>query len=148
MTNQKHTSTATLATPVLLGLVSLALLSCTPTAPEPENQPHATQSPETMKYATPVTGEVPQELMDAIFKDLIEKENVERQSISVNRAESVIWPDGSLGCAQPGEMYTMATVQGYWVVLQSGGKEFDYRASAGGHFFLCRNRLRIQNPVG
>ena len=87
--------------------------------------------------ASPVTGEVPDDLLAAIVADLAARENVLAEEINVVRGQEVIWPDGSLGCAQPGMMYTQAQVSGYWVVLRAGESEYDYRASATGYFILC-----------
>jgi hypothetical protein len=98
--------------------------------------------------AVPVTGEAPSALMDVIIADLMTRKNVKREEIAVTRTEAVIWPDGSLGCPRPGEMYTQATVEGYWIVLRWAEKEFDYRTSAKGHFLLCKNTLKARRPVG
>lgn len=89
----------------------------------------------------PVTGEVPQELLDAVFDDLVERLNVEREAIGVEQGEYVIWRDGSLGCPQPGMMYTMALVPGYRIVLRVSDETFDYHASEVGYFFLCEGGL-------
>ena len=98
--------------------------------------------------AAPVTGEAPSELLDAIIADLMTRKNIKREEIAITRAEAVIWPDGSLGCPRPGEMYTQATVEGYWIVLRWAEKEFDYRASAKGQFLLCKNTFKVRRPVG
>ena len=98
--------------------------------------------------AAPVTGEAPSKLLDAIIADLMTRKNIRREEIAVTRAEAVIWPDGSLGCPRPGEMYTQATVEGYWIVLRWAEKEFDYRASAKGQFLLCKNSIKVRRPVG
>jgi len=98
--------------------------------------------------AAPVTGEAPSALLDEIIADLMTRKNIRREEIAVTRAEAVIWPDGSLGCPRPGEMYTQATVEGYWIVLRWAEKEFDYRASAKGQFLLCKNSFKVRRPVG
>jgi hypothetical protein len=98
--------------------------------------------------AVPVTGEAPSALLDEIIADLMTRKNIRREEITVTRAEAVIWPDGSLGCPRPGEMYTQATVEGYWIVLRWAEKEFDYRASAKGQFLLCKNTFKVRRPVG
>ena len=84
-----------------------------------------------------VTGEVPEEMLDAIMAELSRKYGVPTESVEVVRAESKVWNDGSLGCPQPGVMYTQALVDGYHIVLRHGEQEYDYRASARGYFFLC-----------
>jgi len=83
------------------------------------------------------TGRVPQDLMDAVFDDLLERVSVGREAISIEQAGAVVWRDGSLGCPQPGMMYTQALVPGYQIVLIVGDETFDYHASEGGHFVLC-----------
>jgi hypothetical protein len=37
----------------------------------------------------------------------------------VVQAEAVTWPDGALGCPEPGIVYTQALVPGYWVVVEA-----------------------------
>jgi hypothetical protein len=93
-------------------------------------------------------GEVPEELFDSIIENVIESEGIELEDITVDRAESVIWPDGSLGCPRPGEMYTQAPVNGYWVVLKAGERRYDYRASVKGEIRRCDVSNRLQLPVG
>jgi hypothetical protein len=87
----------------------------------------------------PVVGEVPEELLRAILEDAETRAGGE--DLAVLRAEAVTWNDGSLGCPEPGMMYTQATVNGYWVVIKSGSQEFDYRAAASGFFTLCEQGL-------
>ena len=52
-------------------------------------------------------------------------------------AEAVTWSDGSLGCPQPGMMYTQALVPGYRVRIQAGGQVLDYHAGRSGQPALC-----------
>lgn len=87
----------------------------------------------------PVVGEVPDDLMAAVFEDIKTNQNADADDVEVIRAQSTIWRDGSLGCPQPGMMYTQALVPGYWIVLRHGEVEYDYRMSDNGAFFLCEN---------
>ena len=89
----------------------------------------------------PLTGEVPQDLLDAVFDDLLERLDADREAIAVEQAGVVIWRDGSLGCPQPGMMYTMALVPGYRIILRVGEETFDFHASERGHFVLCEGGL-------
>lgn len=52
-------------------------------------------------------------------------------------AESVTWPDGGLGCPQPGVKYTMAPVAGFRIRLGAAAQVLDYHASTRGHLELC-----------
>ncbi len=47
------------------------------------------------------------------------------------------WNDGSLGCPEPGELYTQALVDGFQVVLEIDGERFDYRVGSGTDVRLC-----------
>lgn len=94
----------------------------------------------------PSTGEVPAELLERIRADAAGRLQVEPASLAVVRAESVTWNDGSLGCGRPGEVYTPAPEAGYWVVLEAGGAQLDYRARAKGYFFLCEPIGRRRPP--
>jgi hypothetical protein len=89
--------------------------------------------------ATP--GEVPEDLLRAIVNDLAARLEVTAEAVTLVRAEFVVWPDGSLGCPQPGFVYTQALVPGYRVVLQVGGQDYDYRVGQGGYFVLCERSL-------
>jgi hypothetical protein len=98
--------------------------------------------------ATPVTGEIPIELLNSILKDLTVRSGVALEKISVIQAQEIIWNDGSLGCPQPGAMYTQALVNGYWVILEVGNQKYDYRATKTGYFFLCEGGQPPISPPG
>jgi len=110
----------------------------TPSLPPVETVPPSEPPPA-------VTGEVPADLMEAIMADA-ESRMTTKGALTVVRAESVTWSDGSLGCPEPGVMYTQALVDGYWVVLDAGGSQMDYRASSRGSFKLCENSLGVPPP--
>jgi hypothetical protein len=84
-----------------------------------------------------VTGETPASLLEDILADVVERTSATQEAVVIIRDQEVVWSDGSLGCPQPGVFYTQALVPGYWVVLQVGGEEYDYRASEQGFFVLC-----------
>lgn len=57
--------------------------------------------------------------------------------LKVLSAEAVVWPDGSLGCGQPGAMYTMAPVRGYRIRIEAGAAVLNYHASERGQLVFC-----------
>ena len=59
------------------------------------------------------------------------------QSFELVKAQAVTWPDGSLGCPQPGRLYTQALVPGWRIRLRAMSQEFDYHASTRGALLLC-----------
>ena len=128
----------------MTGLVlGLALTGC---ATDQDNETPPTEKPmperidDSDRAPAPVTGEVPPGLLDAIKADLAGREEAAVGDIRVVRAQAVVWRDGSLGCPEPGMMYTQALVDGYWVVLALHGKEWDYRAGSREHFMLCERK--------
>lgn len=93
--------------------------------------------PESSPAEAGVTGEVPQDLLDKIYADLEQHSGANPSAYTLLTAESVQWPDGSLGCPEPGQMYTQALVSGYRVVIGIADQKYDYRASEKGYFKLC-----------
>ena len=54
--------------------------------------------------------------------DLARRLHVAEDAIAVERVEEVTWNDGSLGCAEPGSMYTQALVAGSRITLSVGDR--------------------------
>lgn len=88
-----------------------------------------------------VIGEVPEEIMDSLIVDATERTGADPEGIEVLRAEQVTWNDGSLGCPEPGQVYTQALVEGYHVEMKSGATTLDYRVDHDGWFKLCQPTL-------
>lgn len=109
--------------------------------PSTESEP---ESPTTMPNLKP--GEVPQKFFDAILADLLNNFKVESENVSVVTSEAVVWNDGSLGCPQPGMLYTQAIINGYRIILKAGDETFDYHLSDRGYFVLCDNSLPSIRP--
>jgi len=87
----------------------------------------------------PIVGEAPDALIEDILADVRERTGVDLSDLSVTRAESVVWNDGSLGCPEPGVLYTQAQVDGYHVVIGMPDGEMDYRTSGVDWFVVCEN---------
>jgi hypothetical protein len=86
---------------------------------------------------SPVQSKVPQRILDGILKEAAALAGVTREQVVILRAEPVVWNDGSLGCPEPGMMYTQALVSGYWVVIDAAGRKHDFRVDSRGNFRLC-----------
>lgn len=114
----------------------------TPTTPSRQERldqvtPKITPSDLSQQSGTPVTGEVPQELLNQTLTYLASQLDISPEGIEVLRDEQVVWPDGALGCPQPDEYYIQKPVRGYWITLHVNGVEYDYRLSESGYFRLC-----------
>jgi hypothetical protein len=109
----------------------------------------ATDGPGSSPSASPAAlnnGQVPRDLFNAIVTDAAARAGVQPAAFTVIAASAVTWSDGSLGCPEPGMMYTQALVPGYRVILDSAGIEYDYHADQHGHFSLCPPE-RAKDPV-
>jgi hypothetical protein len=89
----------------------------------------------------------PAEMIEAALADAANRSTTARTDITVVSAEAVTWPDGSLGCPQPGMMYTQALVSGYRIVLQAGDTVLNYHSAARGRPVFCP-ASRVSAPVG
>jgi len=103
---------------------------------EQKNLERITQD-ETAEATSRVTGEVPDDLLDKFYVDLEQRSGGDRSQFAVSKAVAAQWNDGSLGCPEPGQMYTQAIVNGYHAVIEYQGQSYDYRAADSGYFKLC-----------
>jgi hypothetical protein len=76
-------------------------------------------------------------VIDRARSDAARRTGVPASSIQTLTAESVAWPDGSLGCPRPGMGYTQALVPGYRIRLRARGQVLDYHAGSGGVPVFC-----------
>lgn len=72
-------------------------------------------------------------------QDLANRLKIAPESLELVDVTQVIWRDGSLGCPQPGMLYTQALVHGVRIRLRGGGIIYHYHSSRNGKPFLCEN---------
>lgn len=51
----------------------------------------------------------------------------------------VTWRDGSLGCPEPGVLYTQALVSGQQLILRANGTDYYYHSGSRSAFIYCSN---------
>ena len=78
-----------------------------------------------------------QSLVEKARADLAERLLVPADDIILLQAESVTWPDGSLGCPQEGMQYAQVLTPGYLIRLSYGDQEFEYHAGRGTTVIYC-----------
>jgi hypothetical protein len=78
-----------------------------------------------------VPGEVPDAVLASVIDAAAAETGVDPADVTVINAEAVTWSDGSLGCPEPGVLYTQALIDGYRVVVEAGGQALDYRIGNG-----------------
>jgi hypothetical protein len=75
--------------------------------------------------------------IELALQDAARRTQREPAQLRVTLAEAVTWPDGSLGCPQPGRQYTQVLVDGYRILIVAGTATLEYHASVRGQPFLC-----------
>jgi hypothetical protein len=125
----------------------------------PESYPSATQPPKGTPIVQngelisptpePIKGgeEMPaQDIPEAVLQlpitqnviaDLSAKLGIDTNQIKVIAFEEVTWRDSSLGCPQPGMAYLQVLSEGYRIVLQANGQNYDYHTNMNNQFVLC-----------
>ena len=139
---------------LLAGCTVASVTQLTPAAPDSPLAPTAAATPQVattpivsndgtdgeeqpMPSANVQTAGIPGDILNSVLDDAAQKLGVAPDALVVTKAEAVTWPDGSLGCPEPGMFYTQALVDGYWIVVEAGGQSLDYRVSGGGNFRIC-----------
>lgn len=90
----------------------------------------------------PTEGTVPPAVLErqdvrAAVSDLAGRLDVSEDEVTVKSYADVTWSDGSLGCPEPGRMYTMALVDGGQLILEADGEEYAYHNAHDKPFFYC-----------
>jgi hypothetical protein len=137
-----------------LGMMLVLAACAAPAGPRTDQtsaDPSLSASPRPLPIATPpsseagepmpsgLTGAVPEATLAEILADAAERAGVPADQLEIVTAAAVTFNDGSLGCPEPGMLYTQALVDGYHVVVRGPERDFDYRAAQRGGFRLCEN---------
>ncbi|MTV25356.1 hypothetical protein FTX61_08040 [Nitriliruptoraceae bacterium ZYF776] len=112
--------------------------------PDQEQEPDDVATDDDAATDDEVEDEVPSDVPDALraqvdaaIDDLAAEAGVDASEVEVVSAQRVTWSDGSRGCPQPDQMYTMALVEGYRIVLAVDGDEVHYHGGEGETPFRC-----------
>lgn len=111
--------------------------------PVPTQPPAETEAGEAAPVQSGAYGEAASTLLQQALEDLAGRLGVAVDAIRVDAVVEVIWPDGSLGCPQPGQFYTQAIVPGYQILLSYQEKQYDYHADDR-RVFLCEGALQME----
>ena len=119
-----------LRTAIIAGAACVVLSGCGGT-------PEVSSTPEDPPMQRAHHGRTLDEVIALVREDAGRREGVAAEAVRVLSAKAVTWPDGSLGCPQPGMAYTQALAPGYQVVVRAGEQTHDYHASTTGRLLLC-----------
>jgi hypothetical protein len=76
-------------------------------------------------------------LVQSAREDLARRLSVEVEQIEVVEAKSVVWPDASVGCPQPGMRYRQVPQDGALIRLRAEGRMYAYHNGGTRGLFLC-----------
>ncbi|HSJ83284.1 MAG TPA: hypothetical protein VLA91_05635 [Acidimicrobiia bacterium] len=124
-------------TTLLLVVFAVAAAACGADAETTATAANVSSTTDTEVTTMPTTepGQLP--IVAPARADLAERLRVPPEEIEVVTAEQVTWPDGSLGCPEPGMSYTQALVEGSKVILGHDDRVYVYHAGADDQPFLC-----------
>jgi hypothetical protein len=107
-----------------------------PDAASPRSEP-VTSTMETDMPGKPATDPRIDDVITAARNDLSARRSVPTAAIEIISARRVTWGDGSIGCPEPGMMYTQALVPGYFVHLRINDEDAYYHAGRDGQPRHC-----------
>jgi len=76
-------------------------------------------------------------LVHSAQEDLAQRLSIKVEQIEVIEAKSVVWPDASVGCPQPGMRYRQVPQDGALIRLQAEGRVYEYHNGGTRGLFLC-----------
>jgi hypothetical protein len=143
---------------VFMAVVALApLVACSAGKPAPTGIAPPTRIPDAPKDTAAPAGQnvaaaaVPREVRRAVVADAARRFQVAESAVVLSRAEQVTWNDGSLGCPQPGQMYTQMLVTGYRIVATTSAGQMEYHTDSHGFVVTCGGGAvmdSVQPPAG
>jgi len=83
------------------------------------------------------TSAIPRDVRRAVVADAAQRFRVQQNAVVLAGAEKVTWPDGALGCPEPGRVYSQALVPGFRVVAKTLAGELLYHTDSGGRVVNC-----------
>ncbi|HMN28664.1 MAG TPA: hypothetical protein PKE45_10995 [Caldilineaceae bacterium] len=132
---------------LLVGLLMLFGAGCTPIRPMTPSATPPTPIPFTPAASQSITQEntitmpMPSDNPQVVqaMKALSAQLGTPLDQITVVSAEPVVWPDGALGCPQPGMVYPQVQQDGMRIVLAVDGQEYHFHSGETRGPFLCEN---------
>lgn len=138
-------------------LISACTTAQTPTDVPPTATEEVTSPVETPALTSPLESpvEVPkdragEEIAAALEQDVAAELGVDVETLRLISAESVEWPDASLGCPQPGMVYAQMITPGWHLIFaDSAGNEYDVRVpKRGDDFIICEQGVEsMPQPI-
>jgi hypothetical protein len=127
---------------LIIGAATILVAACTAKSGSGASGAPDSAVPSDAASSGPGTGggsSLPSSITDPILVDAAGRLGVDPSAVTIVSGLAQTFSDGSLGCPEPGMMYTQALVDGYQVVVEAGGTRLDYRGRGPGQFRVCAN---------
>lgn len=100
----------------------------------------------TEEVTVPMTPTIPmpsspglEKLVMQAQEDLAQRLSIELDQIDLVELKAVVWPDGGLGCPEPGVAYIQVQQEGLLIRLRVGKRVYQYHSGGGRPPFLCEH---------
>lgn len=87
-----------------------------------------------------------QKLVLQAKEDLAGRLSITDDQIDLVELKAVVWPDGGLGCPEPGVAYTQVQHEGLLIRLRAGKRIYPYHSGGGTPPFLCKQDIADDTP--
>ncbi len=108
-----------------------------PAAPTAMPTSAATTMPPTIEASQP--GATQETMVSEARARLAAYLGVKEEALTVQSAEAKQWPDGAIGCPQPGMMYPQIVTPGYLIVFSANGQTYEVHTGREDLIILCQN---------
>jgi hypothetical protein len=105
------------------------------------------------EVAMPISPTIPipsspglQKLVLQAKEDLVGRLSITEDQIDLVELKAVVWPDGGLGCPEPGMAYTQVQTEGLLIRLRAGKRVYPYHSGGGTPPFLCKKAISDDTP--
>ena len=78
-----------------------------------------------------------QKLVTLVKEHLAQQLGIPVEQIAVAEVKSTVWRDASLGCPKPAVDYIPMQTPGYNIVLEAGGRTYNYHTNQANRFVVC-----------
>lgn len=139
-----HRSVLAARLPLLASLLVVVACSAAPAGSPQGSLSQASQQPSRLPDSGPSasTGpmDLPASIVDPVVGEIARLAGVPVDQVIVISAESMIFPDGGLGCPVPGMNYIQVQVEGFKLVAEAGGAKYDFRGTGPDSFRRCTKK--------
>jgi hypothetical protein len=87
-----------------------------------------------------------QKLVLQAKEDLAQRLSIQVDQIDLVELKAVVWPDGGLGCPEPGVVYAQVQQEGLLIRLRAGKRIYPYHSGGGTLPFLCTQAIADDTP--